>query len=141
VYDTPEKVALIKGLLQKYAGVADPELRIEVTPWAVSHSIVGKGQAIRQCTACHAKNSVLHRPLDLNTFLPQNVPVSFRGKETEVVNFESKEPTFDNRLLLSSFYIIGYSRATWVEWFGWILIAAVILFSLLHGALRLLGDR
>lgn len=141
VYDTPGKIALVKGLLQKYAGVEDPDLRIEVTPWAISHSIVGKGQALRDCTACHSKNSVLHRPLDLNTFLPQNVPVSFRGKEEKIVNFEGKEPSFDNQALLSSFYIIGYSRAPWVEWFGWIFIAAVILFSLLHGALRLLGGR
>ena len=141
VFDSPEKIALVKGLLQKYAGVADPELRIEVTPWAVSHSIVGKGQAIRECIACHAKNSVLHRPLDLNTFLPQNVPVTFRGKEARIVNFEGKEPTFDNRALLSSFYIIGYSRVTWIEWFGWMFFFAVILFSIVHGALRLLGGR
>lgn len=141
VYDTPEKIALVKGLLQKYAGVADPELRIEVTPWAISHSIVGKGNAIRDCIVCHAKNSALHRPLDLNTFFPQNVPVTFRGKEARILNFEGKEPTFDNHDLLSSFYIIGYSRVTWVEWLGWILIAAAVLFSLLHGALRLLGGR
>jgi len=141
IYDTPEKIALVKGLLRKYAGVADPELRIEITPWAISHSVVGKGQAIRECTACHSKNSVLHRPLDLNTFLPQNVPVSFRGKEARVVSFEGKEPAFDNRTLLTSFYIIGSSRVGWIEWFGWIFIGMVILFSLAHGALRLIGGR
>jgi hypothetical protein len=67
VYDTPEEIALVKGLLQKYAGVAEPELRIEVVPWAMSHSIVGKQQAIRECTACHAKQSILHRPVDLDS--------------------------------------------------------------------------
>jgi hypothetical protein len=51
------------------------------------------------------------------------------------------EPTFDNRLLLSFFYIIGYSRVRWVEWLGWLAVVGVILFSLLHGALRLLGVR
>jgi hypothetical protein len=141
VYDTPEKIALVKGLLQKYAGVAEPELRIEVVPWAMSHSIVGKRQAIRECTACHAKQSILHRPVDLDSFLPQGVPVIFRGKNISVVNYEGKEPTFDNRLLLSSFYIIGYSRVPWVEWLGWLAVVGVILFSLLHGALRLLGGR
>ena len=55
VYDTPEKIALVKGLLQKYSGIADPELRIEVVPWAMTHGIVGKKQAIRDCVACHAK--------------------------------------------------------------------------------------
>ena len=54
VYDTPEKIALVKELLRKYAGVTDVELRIEVVPWAMSHSIVGKGQAIKECTACHS---------------------------------------------------------------------------------------
>ena len=55
VYDTPEKIALVKGLLQKYSGIADPELRIEVVPWAMTHGIVGKKQAVRDCVACHAK--------------------------------------------------------------------------------------
>jgi len=141
VYDTPEKIALVKGLLQKYAGVAQPELRIEVVPWAMSHSIVGKQQAIRECTACHARQSILHRSVDLDSFLPQGVPVVFRGKNISVVNYEGKEPTFDNRLLLSSFYIIGYSRVLWVEWLGWLSVLGVILFSLVHGALRLLGGR
>ncbi len=139
VYDTPEKIALVKGLLQKYSGVADPELRIEVVPWAMTHGVVGKKQAIRDCVACHQKNSMLARPVDLNSSLPTGVPVVYRGKNLSVVNFNSKEPTFDNRVLLSSFYIGGYSRAGWVEWMGWLCVAGAILFSLLHGAFRLFG--
>jgi len=141
VYDNPGKIALVKGLLQKYAGVTEPELRIEVAPWAMSHGIVGKGQATRECTACHAKKSILFRAVDLNTSLPAGVPVFFRGKNMQVVNYDGKEPTFDNRLLLGDFYIVGHSRAVWVEWLGWFSIIGVILFSLLHGALRLLGGR
>jgi hypothetical protein len=138
VYDTPGKIALVKGLLQKYAGVADPELRIEVVPWAMSHGIVGKGQATRECTACHAQKSILHRPLDLNSFLPKDVPVIFGGKNISVVNYQGKEPTFDNALLLSSFYIIGNSRVPWIEWLGWTSVLGAFLFALLHGALRVL---
>jgi hypothetical protein len=141
VYDTPEKIALVKGLLQKHGGVADPELRIEVVPWAMTHSIVGKSQAISTCTACHARKSMLFRPVDLNTSLPKGVPVIFRGKNINVVNYNGKEPTFDNRPLLSSFYIIGYSRLRWVEWLGWLSVIGVVLFSLLHGALRRIGGR
>ena len=63
----------------------------------------------------------------------------YRGKNLNVVNFTSKEPTFDNRVLLSSFYIVGYSRAGWVEWIGWLCVAGAVLFSLLHGAFRLFG--
>jgi hypothetical protein len=141
VYDTPGKIALVKELLRKHAGVSDAELRIEVAPWAMSHGIAGKGQAIRECTACHGKNSILHRPLDLNTFLPKGAPVIYRGQRISVVNFEGKEPTFDNRPLLRSFYIIGNSRAAWVEWVGWLSVAGALLFSVLHGALRLLKGR
>ncbi len=141
VYDTPAKIALVKGLLQKYAGVAEPELRTEVVPWAMSHNTAGKGQAIRECTACHSSNSILHRPLDLNSFLPKGVPVVFRGKMLPVVNYEGKEPVFDNRVLLESFYIIGNSRAWWVEWLGWLSVGGAALFSLLHAALRMIGRR
>jgi hypothetical protein len=139
VYDTPEKIALVKGLLQKYAGVADLELRIEVVPWAMSHSLVGKDQAIRTCTACHGRKSMLHRAVDLNTSLPRGVPVVFAGRKINVVNYKGKEPTFDNGPLLGSFYIIGYSRAAWVEWLGWLSVAGVILFSLGHGILRMVS--
>ncbi len=141
VYDKPEKIELVKGLLQKYSGVADAELRIEITPWAMSHSIAGKGQAIKKCTTCHGSNSMLHRPLDLNTFLPKNVPVSFAGKPANVVNFDGKEPAFDNRPLLSSFYILGNSRVAWIEWIGWLCVIGAVLFSAVHGALRMVGGR
>jgi hypothetical protein len=141
VYDTPEKIALVKGLLQKYSGVADPELRIEVVPWAMTHGIVGKQQAVRDCVACHGKKSMLARPVDLDSQLPAGVPVIYRGKSLNVVNFATKEPSFDNRVLLNSFYIAGYSRAGWVEWLGWFCVAMAVLFSLLHGAFRLLGGR
>lgn len=141
VYDSPEKVALVKSLLQKYAGVSDPELRIEIVPWAMTHGVVGKQQAIRECTACHSRHSILHRQVDLDSFLPTGVPVIFGGKKLDVVDYQTKQPSFDNRPLLSSFYIIGYSRVAWIEWLGWLFVGAVLLFSLLHGALRLLGAR
>jgi len=141
VYDSPEKIALVKDLLKRYSGVGDPELRIEVVPWAMTHGIAGKQQAIRDCVACHGKKSILGRPVDLNSSLPAGVPVVYRGKNLDVVNFKTKEPSFDNRVLLNSFYIVGYSRAAWIEWLGWICVAAAVLFSLVHGALRLLGGR
>ena len=141
LYTTPEKIALVKGLLQKYAGISEPELRIEIVPWAMSHSIVGKEQATKDCTACHAKNSILHRPLDLDDALPKDVPVIYGGKPINVVNYEGKNPTFNNRPLLSSFYIIGNSRATWIEWLGWLSVAGALLFALIHGAIRLFGGR
>jgi len=141
VYDTPEKIALVRGLLQKYSGVTDPELRIEVVPWAMTHGIVGKKQAVRDCVACHSKNSMLARPVDLNSSLPTGVPVVYRGKKLSVVNFSTKEPSFDNRVLLTSFYVSGYSRVVWVEWIGWLSVLLAILFSLLHGTIRLLGGR
>lgn len=141
VYDTPGKIALVKGLLQQYAGVADPELRIEVVPWAMSHSVVGKEQATRECTACHAKKNILHRPVDLNSFLPRGVPIYYRGSQVSLVNYAGKEPSFDNRPLLGSFYIAGSTRVLWVEWLGWLLVAGAVLFSLLHALLRLIGGR
>ena len=136
VFDSQRKIDLVKGLLQRHSGVADPELRIEVVPWAMSHSTVGKGQAIKECTACHSSHSILNRPLDLNSFLPKNVPVIWRGKQAQVVDFGGKEPTFDNRALLQSFYIIGNSRSGFVEFAGWLSILGSLLFAIVHGGLR-----
>jgi Protein of unknown function (DUF3373) len=141
VYDTPEKIALVRGLLQKYGGVEDPQLRIDITPWAMSHNTVGKQQATKECTACHAKRSILNRAVDLDTYLPKNVPVFYRGQRMDVVSFQQPEPTFDNRILLKPFYVIGNSRVPWIEWFGWLAVAAAAFLGLLHGGLRLIGGR
>ena len=140
-YDSPEKIALVRGLLQKDAGISDPELRIEVVPWAMSHSIAGKGQATKTCTACHARHSILHRQLDLDNFLPRGVPTFFQGRKIDVVSWQGKEPVFDNRSLLASFYIIGNTRVAWAEWLGWLSVAGALLFVLIHGGVRIFGGR
>jgi hypothetical protein len=142
VYDTPEKIALVKSLLQRYAGIADPQLRIEIVPWAMSHSIAGKGQAIRDCNACHAADSILHRPVVLNDTLPRGVPVYYASVQRDVVRFSAKDPVFDNRELLSSFYVIGCSRVTWIEIVGWAAVLGALLFSLVHCGIRIfIGGR
>ena len=107
----------------------------------MSHSIVGKKQATRECTACHAKQSILHRPLDLDDALPKNVPVMYGGKPLSVVHYKGSQPTFDNRPLLRSFYIIGNSRVAGVEWLGWLSVTGALLFGLVHGGIRLFGGR
>jgi hypothetical protein len=142
VYDSPEKIALVKGLLKEHAGIENAELRIEVVPWAMSHSIVGKGQATRDCIACHGSNSILHRPLDLDDALPEGVPAYYSGSQRPVVERTSNGPVFDNRELLAPFYIIGSSRVAWIEWVGWLSVLGALLFVLVHGTLRIfLGGR
>jgi len=141
VYDTPEKIELVKGLLQKHAGISDPELRIEVVPWAMSHSVVGKGQAVRTCTSCHSGKSILHRPLDLDEALPTGVPTYYGGVQRAVVRFTKAGAVFDNRDLLSSFYIIGSTRVAWIEWIGWLSILGTLFMVLVHGALRIVGGK
>lgn len=141
IYDTPAKIELVRGLLKRYADIPEAELRIEVVPWAMSHSTVGKDQATRECTDCHAKRSILHRPLDLDDTLPKGVPVMYGGKIMHLVNHKGSGPTFDNRQLLSSFYIIGNSRAAWIEWLGWLSVVGALLFALVHGGIRFFGGR
>jgi hypothetical protein len=59
----------------------------------MSHSIVGRKQATKECTACHAGNSILRRPVDLNSFLPRDVPVMYRGRNINVVSYQGKAAT------------------------------------------------
>lgn len=142
VYDSPEKIAIVRRLLQKCAGIAEPELRVEVVPWAMSHSTVGKDQAVRECTARHAGTSMLRQPLELNDVLPRGVPVYYSGARHDIVRWTPINTVFNNTELLSSFYVIGNSRVLWVEILGWMAVAGALGFALVHGALRLiLGGR
>jgi len=140
-FDTPEKIALVQRMLQEQCGIKNAQLRIEVVPWAMSHGTMGKKQAIRDCAACHSRHSILNRPVDLDDFLPEGVPAYYGGKLANVVDRSGKEPVFDNRPLLRSFYIIGNSRVAWIEVLGWLAVAGALLFCIIHGLIRILGAR
>jgi hypothetical protein len=141
VFDTPGKIELVRGLLQKHAGISDPDLRVEVVPWAMGHSVVGKGQAVKVCTACHSGESMLHRPVDLDDVLPGGVPVYYSGAQRAVVRHTKAGAVFDNRELLAKFYIIGNTRVAWIEWAGWVAILGTLLLVLVHGLLRIVGGK
>ena len=108
----------------------------------MSHSIAGKGQATKDCTACHAKDSILHRPLDLDNFLPKGVPTFFQGRKVDVVSWQGQGAGASTTGRCSrSFYVIGNSRVAWIEWLGWLSVAGALLFALIHGGVRILGGR
>jgi hypothetical protein len=138
VYDSSERIAVVKQLLQEHAGIAAPELRVELVPWAMSHSTVGKEQAVRECTACHAKTSLLRHPLTLNDALPRNVPVYYGGARHDLVRWAQGEAVFDNAEMLSTFYVIGQSRVAWVEVVGWLAVLGALLVVVVHGGLRVI---
>lgn len=89
---------------------------------AISHEILGKDKAQRECVACHSQNSALRT-----------------GLYRHVAETESAQLGFLNSAVLGSSYVIGATRNTHLDRFGMVLVVLVAAGVGLHGLIRFLA--
>lgn len=89
---------------------------------AISHEILGKDKAQRDCVTCHSQNSALRT-----------------GLYRHVAETESAELGFLNSAVLGNSYVIGATRNTHLDRFGLVLIGLVFAGVLGHGLIRILA--
>jgi hypothetical protein len=88
------------------------------------HFILDKSLALRDCVACHARNSLLTSKLYLY-------------QSTE----ERQKAGFVNALVMNNAYVIGMTRNLWLDWAGLALLSLTLLVLLGHGFARWLANR
>ncbi|MBF0162629.1 MAG: nitrate reductase [Magnetococcales bacterium] len=88
------------------------------------HFILDKRFALRDCVACHSRNSVLLKKLYL-----------YRSSE------ERQKAGFIHSLVMNNAYIIGMTRNLWLDWAGGLLLGLTLLGLLGHGMARWLVAR
>jgi hypothetical protein len=91
---------------------------------SVSHEILNKDKAQKNCSTCHAQDSALR------TGLYRHI------KETE-----AKEMGFANAAFLRNSYVVGATRNTYLDLLGLIMVGGTIGGVSLHGLLRILAAR
>ncbi len=88
------------------------------------HFILDKSLALRDCVACHSRNSMLTGKLYL-----------YQATE------ERQKIGFVNALVLNNAYVIGMTRNLWLDWASLILLAVTVLVLAGHGLARWLSNR
>ncbi|MBF0184318.1 MAG: hypothetical protein HQM06_08005 [Magnetococcales bacterium] len=88
------------------------------------HFIVDRSLALRDCVACHSRNSLLTSKLYL-----------YQATE------ERQKYGFVNALVLNNAYVIGMTRNLWLDWASLALLGVTVLVLLAHGFARWLLTR
>jgi predicted CXXCH cytochrome family protein len=86
---------------------------------ALSHEILRRSDAGKDCVACHSKESALRTRL-------------YR----HLVGAEQETAGFLNSVILRNSYVIGASRNTYLDWVGGLLVAGTVGAVAGHGILR-----
>ncbi len=87
----------------------------------VSHNILTKDKAVKQCVECHSKNCLLMGPL-----------YKFKVKE------QRREIGFINAMILNESYIIGASRNYFLNIISFVIFGMVVIGIFIHGFLRII---
>ena len=130
--DTPAaKDRAFKRLAEKHRLLFRPELHVQRNPCVACHSgqqmvhdILPKSEALKDCSACHAQNSLLVTKL-----------------YTHLALKERSERGWVNAILFNNAYLTGATRNKWLDWGTFGLAGLTFLGVAAHGIGRLLFAR
>lgn len=139
--DTPEKTEAARQAMTQ-AGVHDPELRVEILPFSLSHNVVTKEQATKRCELCHSQNSILFQPVEVFDYVPAHAHMEVSPVVDVVPAFEEVfvrdgKVFYDSRAYLKNYYVLGAMRNRLVEALGWWTVLGSLLGVFMHGLFRI----
>ena len=143
--DNQEKERFIKTRLQQL-GYSNPRIKGEVQPYSISHTVTTGEWALKDCRSCHGSQSRITAPIKLANYLPGGVQpqfvegtnLSLTGSMVETENGTlAYQPGTDQENL----YVLGHDSSRWIDLFGSLLFAAVLLGVLGHAGLRVMSRK
>lgn len=127
--DTPSgKQLAFKNLAEKHRVFPNWELHIQHNACVACHTPAGqetehlilpKSEALKNCSECHTRNSLLVTRLYIHLALK-----------------ERAENGWVNAILFNNAYVTGATRNRWLDWITFLLTALVLLAVAAHGAGR-----
>lgn len=145
VLDTSEKQALIAGHLQAQ-GLESPRIMGEVQPYSINHDVASGDWAIRDCQACHAKDSRVTQPIQLAVYSPAGVLPEL--SQSGNIKLDGDLYLNDNGALFyqpttesADIYVLGHDNVKWLDIAGTLIFVGVLLGVTAHGSLRYMANR
>jgi len=122
-------------------GVRDPKIRAETQAYRVSHGVAGRGGATRDCSTCHGETSRVGEDFVLADFAPGGVLPTLVGDGGVEMPGEVHTTSCGHVVVtpdpdIAGLYLLGFSRAPWVDRIGVLAVLMVIAGVVLHGGLR-----
>jgi thiosulfate reductase cytochrome b subunit len=143
--DDEASVNAVKKRLQA-VGLADLQIRGEITPFSISHNVVNGQRAIKDCSNCHDRDSRLAASFTLSDYMPGDVTpqkVSYAGVDLSgAVNSGSAgSVSFKADSRSAGFYIIGLHGEKWADLLGLLMFFGVVLGVSGHSIARYVSNR
>jgi thiosulfate reductase cytochrome b subunit len=143
--DTRSKTKLVANRLRAL-GVAEPAIDGTLDVYPIAHGVSTRDRALRDCDACHAKDSRVSRDgWSVAGYLPGGTPPRPSEKPRAELG-GALVPTRGGGLVRASdpgaapagLHVLGYSRQSLTNTLGFVLFVAVFLGVSLHGLARVL---
>jgi thiosulfate reductase cytochrome b subunit len=117
-----------------------------MTPYPIYHNVGNGNFANRDCNSCHHRDSILHSPFEVSSYLPGGVVPSTRGYENvevvgDLVIGDDGSISGVPELSRSDYYILGLNDVWWVDLFGLLIFGGVLLGVSGHAVLRIIASR
>lgn len=141
---TAEQQDIVRRLLGD-AGLSPLTVETELTPFSINHNVV-TATAIRECTTCHNKNSLLNTEFPLSSYMPGGQAPSSEGYASvqysgSLMVTEGGGVSGVPDVSQDGFYIIGLDAIDLIDRLGLLLLIMTILGVTGHGSLRYLARR
>ncbi len=137
--DTPQKQAVIAERLQAL-GLRNPRIVGQVQPYSINHNVADGAWAIRDCQTCHSQDSRLTQPFQLAAYVPAEVMPEFVADANVIpagaMYVKDGALYYQPSTTQQDLYIFGRDRVGWIDAFGALFFAAVLVGVAGHGSLR-----
>jgi thiosulfate reductase cytochrome b subunit len=153
--ETPARAEAVRKHLEA-AGLGPVRLSAEVTPFPISHNVVGGQWATRDCRNCHGADSVLAAPFALAEYLPgglvpEMAPGMALASSTRSLGdiviagggalTGNAAVSFEPDTRAEGFYVIGLDGPAWVDLAGLVMFLGISLGVTVHAVGRYLARR
>ena len=143
--DDETSVNAVKKRLEAI-GLNGLQIESEITPFSISHNVVNGQRAIKDCSNCHDRDSILAAPFTLSDYTPGGVSpqtIPFAGVELagDVQAGPAGGASFVADSRGAGFYIIGLHAESWADLLGVLMFLGVVLGVTGHAVARYIASR
>ena len=141
--DTPQKQDTIKARLLAL-GLKNPRMDGQVQPYAINHGVARGAHVLRDCAACHNKQSRMQESMALASFAPVLPRMEAGANVTpsgDLVRASDGALRYQPVPARDALYVFGSSRIGWVDAIGLLAFLGTLVGVSGHGLLRYLAWR
>jgi thiosulfate reductase cytochrome b subunit len=126
-------------------GLSNVRIQAQTLPFSINHGVARGEDAINDCETCHTRDSRLAQPIKLadsipGGTLPQFVEETNVSSTGEMIRDASGALYYQPVASNDALYVFGSSSVDWVDRFGAIFFALVLVGAAGHGTMRYVGS-